>query len=194
MREYTCNICKRKLEYTKRELVSKVVRNMHYDYLISAYKYKSIIRKLLLDFKFEDKKYLVDFLSLELTKLIQQYHIFDNIDYILYVPISLKRFYERGYNQSYLIANRISKELGIPIIKYGLIKIKNNKRQSELNHIDRVLNAKDVYRVNKLYDFEEKNIVLIDDIFTTGSTVNECSRILKECGVKKIIVATVAIA
>ncbi len=192
--EYACNICKKNLEYIKKESVSKLVYNKHYDYLISSYKYRSIIRKFILDFKFEDKKYLVDFLTSKLSKLIIQYSKINHIDFILYVPISLKRFYERGYNQSFLLARNISKEIGIPIIKYGLIKIKHNKRQSELNHIDRFFNTKGVYKVNKIYDFKNKSVILIDDIYTTGNTVNECSRILKECGVKKIVVATVAIA
>ena len=194
MRDFTCKICKKKLEYTKGELVSNIILNKHFDYLISSYKYKGIIRKFILDFKFEDKKYLVDFLSSKISEIIKNFLIDTEIDYVLYVPISLRRFYERGYNQSYLLAYKISKEINIPLVKYGIIKIKHNKRQSELSHKERVSNIKNVYKVNKLYNFEGKSVLLIDDIYTTGNTVNECSRILKECGVKRIVVATVAIA
>ena len=168
--------------------------NKHFDYLISSYKYRGIIRKLILDYKFEDQKYLVDFLSSKLIKIIEKFLVNNHIDCILYVPISIKRYYERGYNQSYYLANKISKEIKVPLIKYGIIKIKHNKRQSELCHKDRVSNIKNVYRVNKLYDLKGKSVLLIDDIYTTGNTANECSRVLKECGVKRIVVATVAIA
>lgn len=190
--EYACNICKKNLEYTKGELVVKDVKNKYYDILISSYKYHKIIRKLILDFKFENKRYLYKFLSYKLAILIEKYK--DQIDGIVYVPISLKRYFERGYNQSYIIAKEISENVGIPIIKFGIVKTKNNKRQSELEHRDRYYNTKDVYKVNNLFDFKGKCLLLVDDIYTTGNTVNECSRVLKEYGVKKIIVATVAIA
>ena len=192
--EFTCKICKRNLEYTKGELVAKVVFNQNYDYIISSYKYYGVIRKLILDFKFEDKRYLYKFLSSKLIILLKKYLENNNIDCIVYVPISIKRYYERGYNQSYILAQEISNKINVPLLKYGLIKIKNNKRQSELAHKERFNNIQNVYKANKLYDFCNKTILLVDDIYTTGNTVNECSRILKEKGANKVIVATVAIA
>ena len=192
--DFTCKICKRKLEYIRGEFVSYNISNRHFDYLISSYKYKGIIRELILNYKFEDKKYLVDFLSFKLCKLIKEYVSNNHIDYVLYVPISLFRFYERGYNQSFLLARKISRDIKIPLLKYGIIKIKHNKRQSELAHKDRFLNTKGVYKANTIYELNNKTVLLIDDIYTTGNTVNECSRVLKECGVKKVVVATVAIA
>ena len=170
------------------------ISNRHFDYLISSYKYRGIIRKLILDFKFEDKKYLIDFLSLKMCQLIRKYMKNNHIDYVLYVPISFLRFYERGYNQSFLLARKISKDINVPVLKYGIIKIKHNKRQSELAHKDRFSNTKGVYKINGIYGLKNKTVLLIDDIYTTGNTANECSRILKEYGGKKVIVATVAIA
>jgi len=175
-------------------LVSKVILNKYFDYLISSYKYYGPIRKLILDFKFEDKKYLYKFLSHRLEQLIKTYLKDHSIDYVLYVPISLRRYFERGYNQSYILAKEISNYINVPIIKFGLIKVKHNKRQSELTHKERYNNTKNVYKANTLYDFKAKTVLLVDDIYTTGNTANECSRILKNCGIKKIIVATVAIA
>ena len=192
--DFTCKICKKKLEYNKGELVSKNVSNKNFDHLISSYKYYGIIRKLLLDFKFEDKKYLYRFLSWKLTDLLKRFALECNIDCIVYVPISIFRYYERGYNQSYILAKEISNNINVPVLRFGIIKIKNNKRQSELAHVDRFNNIQNVYRANMLYDFKDKTVLLIDDIYTTGNTVNECSRVLKNSGAKKIIVATVAIA
>lgn len=192
--DFACKICKRILEYNKGGLVSKNVSKKRFDYLISSYKYYGIIRKLILDFKFEDKKYLYKFLSSRLIFLIKQYMNNNNIDSVVYVPISFRRYYERGYNQSYILAKEISNNIGVPLLKYGIIKVKHNERQSELAHEHRYNNTKNAFRANRLYDYKDKTILLVDDIYTTGNTVNECSRVLKESGVKKIVVATVAIA
>ena len=114
------------------------------------------------------------------------------IDYIVYVPISYKRYIERGYNQSYLIAKALSKHTAIPLKKFCLIKIKNNERQSELLHEQRENNTKGVYCVNKLHEIKGKCLLLVDDIYTTGATANECSKVLKMAGANSIIVTTIA--
>ena len=142
-------------------------------------------------FKFHNKKYFRYFLAKSIADILDKTCI-KNIDFIVPVPISIKRYFERGYNQSFLIAKNISKYLNIPVLKYCLVKVKHNKRQSELLNKQRVLNVKNVYKVYNSKLIKGKCVLLIDDIYTTGSTVNECSRVLKEAGVNKIIVATVA--
>ena len=165
----------------------------YFDYFYSSYAYTGFIRKMILDFKFSNKKYLYDFLSFKMVKAIKEFDVF-KIDFILYVPISFHRYLERGYNQSYLIAKQISNKTKIPLVKFCLVKIKNNKRQSELSVSDRMKNIDGVFKT--IFDdiIKDKNILLIDDIYTTGATANECCRILKKAGAKKILLATVAIA
>ena len=114
------------------------------------------------------------------------------IDCIIAVPISMKRFWERGYNQADLIAKFLAKKINKKQLKFVLVKTKNNNKQSTLDFQERMLNVSQVYKVFQKNKIKDKTILLIDDIFTTGATVNECSRILKENGAKKIIVAVVA--
>lgn len=97
-------------------------------------------------------------------------------DIIIVVPVSRKRRNERGYNQSELIARAISKTLGIPIVKNVLVKIKNTVPQSSLNKVQRAENAKGVYSAKNHTKLRNKKILLIDDIYTTGITLNECSK------------------
>ena len=113
-------------------------------------------------------------------------------DIIIPVPISKKRLKERGYNQSALIAKEIANYLKIEYNEKVLIKIKDNIAQSILEGKDRELNVKDVYKVKDFEKIKNKKILVIDDIYTTGSTVNECSRILKINGAKDIGVFIIA--
>ena len=190
-KEFTCNNCKKNLEYIRGVIDIQKASNKHFDYFVCAYNYEKIVRKLLLDFKFYNKKYLRYFLASDLSRIIKKYNI-EKVDYITYVPISFKRYIERGYNQSELIANCISHSLGIPLLKYCLIKIKHNQVQSSLSLTSRRLNVVGVYKVLFKKAIKGKNIILIDDIYTTGSTVDECSKVLKDAGANRIIVATVA--
>ncbi len=190
--EFACNICKLTLEYYKRDCLNYPCKRYYFDKLFWSFKYEGKIRKLMLDFKFQNKKYLYKFFALDLIKKIDTYRIQKNIaiDFVIAVPVSFKRYLERGYNQSSLIAQEISKELNIKQLKFCLIKTKHNQRQSELPHYKRAQNAKSAYKVLFPKCLKGKTVLLIDDIFTTGATVNECSKELKKAGAVKVIVAT----
>ncbi len=118
--------------------------------------------------------------------------IIKSYDIICSVPIHRKRKNDRGYNQSELIAKEVAKN--IKEIKYVklLKKIVNNKRQSMLKREERKQNVKNVYEIQNKQIIEDKKIILFDDIYTTGNTVDECSKILKENKAKEILVLTLA--
>ena len=97
----------------------------------------------------------------------------------------------RGYNQSTLIARDISKTINLRYEEL-LVKNKKNKVQSKLKKSDRIENVKNVYSVINKEKIINKNIIIFDDIYTTGSTLNECARVLKNNGAKNIIVFTIA--
>ena len=113
-------------------------------------------------------------------------------DIIIVVPISKKRQKERGYNQSELIAKEISKMLSIKIEKNIIKKLKNTPPQSSLNKEQRQENIRGVYKVFNIEKIENKNILIIDDIYTTGSTVNECSKMLRKAQPRKVDVLVLA--
>ena len=118
--------------------------------------------------------------------------ILKSYDTIIPVPISGKRKKQRGYNQSELIAREIAKRLGIDYDNQSLFKTKNIVEQSKLNKEERQKNIQGVYELRNQIMLKDKRILLIDDIYTTGSTVNECSRILSQAAPKKIGILTIA--
>ena len=104
---------------------------------------------------------------------------------IIVVPLSRQRLHIRGFNQSQLIAHCISNILQIKIQKNILYKTKDILPQSTLNKEQRIQNIKGVYKVQNIECIKNKKILLIDDIYTTGSTLNECCKILVKKGINK---------
>ena len=154
--------------------------------------YEGIIRRLILKYKFKEEAYLyktfVNFL-LKNKKLFEKIKKYDTI---IPVPISKKRYKIRGYNQSELIGKELAKKLKINIETEYLFKVKNIIEQSKLSKEERTKNIQGVYKLINKEKLENKKILLIDDVYTTGSTVNECSKILRKANPKKIGVFTLA--
>ncbi len=154
--------------------------------------YQGIIRKLILNYKFQDKTYLY---KTFVKFLLKNKKIVENIktyDIIIPVPLSTKRQKQRGYNQSLLIAKEIGKTLKIKVEKNILIKTKNILPQSTLNKEQRITNVQGTYKMQNANKIANKKILIIDDIYTTGSTVNECSKILSQAKVQNIGILTIA--
>lgn len=157
------------------------------------FKYGGQIRKLLIDYKFNNKPYLYKTFSNIILNDKKIIDFINNYEMIIPVPIHKKRLNSRGYNQSELLAREISKKMkDIQFINNVLIKTKNNVAQSTLSKEERILNVKDIYEIQNNNIIKEKSIILVDDIYTTGSTVNECSRILKENGAREIGIFTIS--
>ena len=182
-----CKFCGTKI-FRENNICDKCAKaKVYYDKLVFCAEYKDVLRNRMLQYKFEDKKYLKDFFAEQLANKL----VSIDIDYIIAVPISKNRMRERGYNQTNLIAKRVGKILDKQYVSDILVKTKETERQSTLSKTERKINVKDSFKVADIYKVREKKILLIDDIFTTGATVNECSKMLKKAGAKKVIVATI---
>lgn len=168
-------------------------KTKYFDYLIKTFKYEGIIRNKIIDYKFNEKAYLYKTFEKMVTKNEKIYSFLKKYDIILYVPMFKKRKLERGYNQTEIIAKQIAKKLEINFEKDNLIKMIDTKKQSTLTKLERIQNVKNVFAVRKPDRIKEKNIIIFDDIYTTGNTVNECSKILKKAGAREIAIITIAI-
>jgi len=182
-----CKLCGTKLFDKNRVCIKCAAEKKYYDEFIYFSEYENVLKNKMLAYKFNDKKYLKDFFAQELAKCL--YGV--QADYIIGVPITKKRLRERGYNQTNLIAKELSKSLDIEYIPNMLVKIKDTEHQSKLSKTERKFNIKNCFDVADIYNIAGKKILLIDDIFTTGATVNECSKMLKKAGAKKVIVSTI---
>lgn len=112
-------------------------------------------------------------------------------DLVTWIPMNKKKKWERGFNQSELIARHISKKLGYPCAPL-LAERSKTATQRELGLRDRFLNALGRYEILPGADLRGHAVLLLDDIFTTGATINECARILRSAGAHKVFSITMA--
>lgn len=167
------------------------MQRFYWDKLLYVFDYKGIIRKYMLEYKFNSKPYLSNFFAYEILKSKKVYEILKFCDIIVPVPMDKKKRLERGYNQTELITEIISEKAKINEIKI-LQKIKHTKTQSLLKPNERKQNVENAFCIKNSELVKNKNVVLFDDIYTTGATVNEISKLLKQAGAKVIIVLVIA--
>lgn len=192
------SLCKKCEIELKKQSENEIIQNgeeiedKYFNEIMYIFKYEGQIRKIILDYKFNEKSYIyLTFVNF----LLKNKKIFENIknyDTIIPVPISKKRLKTRGYNQSLLIARKIAEQTNLELVNNCLIKTKNIIEQSKLNKEDRMQNIQGVYELKNKQLIENKNVLLIDDIYTTGSTVNECSKILRQGNPNKIGILVLA--
>ena len=190
---YLCKKCQKVLENQSKFVIDENQDfNQNFNKHLYIFKYEGIIRSMILNYKFNEKSYLyITFVNF-LLKNEKFFKILKSYDTIIPVPISSERKNERGYNQSELLAKELAKKLNIECVKNCLIKNKNIIEQSKLNKEERQKNIQGVYILKNKEKLINKKLLLIDDIFTTGSTVNECCKILKQANPRKIDVFTIA--
>lgn len=175
-----CEKCYKKLDKYKRIKRYKMTKNTRF-----AYVYRDALRTVFLDYKFNEKSYLYKTFSELILKNKNLCSILKNYDIITPVPISKNKYKKRGYNQSSLIAKEISKKLDLRYVEI-LQKVKDNNTQSLLSKKERIDNVKNSYEIKE--HIANKKIVLFDDIYTTGATVNECKKVLMKNGYKDILI------
>ena len=191
-----CNKCKTKLEKEFNFQIDNYEEDISKKFIEHNYffKYENTIRSQILALKFQEKPYVYKTITYFLKNMQKSFENLKKYDIIIVVPISRQRRKDRGYNQCELIARQISKILKIPIAQNVLYKIKNTVPQSSLNKQQREENAKGVYKMKNISILQNKKILIIDDIYTTGNTVNECANILMQNGVEKNNIGVLTIA
>lgn len=180
---YICENCMALIEFIDREVDLKFphIQNIHYSTL-----YNRFIREKLHAFKFGGKSYLYKPFGEILIYTIEEKGLDKDVDCIAFVPVHKRKEALKGYNQSYLLAMYISKRLNIPLLNNHILKIRNTKDQNKLGKRDRQKNLKDCFKTINTKDFKGKEILLIDDIITTGTTMQECSKVFIENKASKV--------
>ncbi|MGL5086078.1 MAG: ComF family protein [Clostridium sp.] len=166
------------------------IRKSKYDGGIFSYGYYvGPLKDLILAFKYKENYLAGSILGEVLCQTIESNNL--KFDIVAYVPLSNKSMKKRGFNQSEILARKVSDKYNVPICK-SLIKIKETKEQKTLSKEDRKNNVVDAYHIKKNNDIDLKNIILIDDVSTTGVTAYECEKVLMSNGAKSVIILTVA--
>lgn len=168
------------------------VNNPHYfTKAISCLEYDDIAKKIIYDLKYHRKRYI----SYHIAEIMYDrlnYEDIDSFNIIIPVPLHIAKQRERGFNQAYLIGKYLSKMTETEVDNKTLIRVKNTTTQNKLTREERRINLEDAFDIINKKNINNKNVLLIDDIFTTGATVDQCSKVLIENGAQNVYIATFA--
>lgn len=171
IKNHTCGDCMKK--------------RRHYSWARGVVVYDDASAKAIHRFKYgHDTTY-----SAPLGSMMADYPL-EGFDLITPVPLHIKRLRVRGFNQSLLLANAIGKRKGIPVAPFILKRTRWTEPQVNLTGRERKVNVKGAFKV--CGDVREKRILIVDDVYTTGATVSECSKVLKRSGAKEVCVLTLS--
>ena len=178
--------------------VSKILwGRIKFDAAISlcSFSKESKIQKLIYALKYDNQPLIGEVLGVELGKEILKNSVIKGVNMIIPVPLHKKRERKRGYNQSYFIAKGVSKVLKAPINVNVLIKGTYKTSQTNKNRYHRWLNSNDTFLKGcSDYDLENKHILIVDDVITTGATIENCVSVLKDIKGLKVSIATIAMS
>lgn len=157
----------------------------YFDKTIALFHYQTPINHLITSLKFQHKLNHAHVLGQLMAEKIEDYYKEQNKpEYIIPVPLHSKRLRERGFNQALELARPLAKKLGIPLLLQQCKRIKQTEAQSSTPAPGRAQNIKNAFVFNP--EFSAAHVAIIDDVMTTGSTVNELARMLKKAGVARI--------
>ncbi len=150
----------------------------YYEGIVAPLYYADGVRSCIHRYKFRDEKLFYRCLADLMTDTCIKRYEGIKFDYITYIPLRKTRERNRGYNQSRLLAKRISENLNIPLADDLLIKIYDTKIQHTCRSIERKGNLIGAFDFNKDYDVIGKTVLIVDDVKTTGATLSECGKML----------------
>lgn len=186
----TCLKCGQPLENLSNYCNRCKDEEIFYKSAAAVFEYDNKIKNLIFRFKSDNQKYLADFFGLSLA---QKYATLNyDGDLAMYVPIHKNTLKKRGFNQSELLCKKFSALSGVPVSNGNLVKIVDTGQQKFLTKAERIKNLEKSFFVNFKSGVKGKNIILIDDIMTTGATANECAKVLNAAGAKNVYILCLA--
>jgi len=177
-----CPICHKKTEGGRlcRSCRSK---NKLTGVIAYGYFHDPILKKIIHQYKYEGISAAGEEIASLLVEVVKANGI--RFDVIAYAPVSRRRFNERGYNQAEILAKHLSKYFGKPFFR-EISKIKHTPTQVGLKRKDRIHNLEGTIVVKNGEVLKGKRIIIIDDVLTTGATLNECARALRQAGARQV--------
>lgn len=188
--------------YCGRHLTDKCTNNIcgeckekkfAFDRAYAVCSYKGKLKELIHQFKYKGKDYLGSILAELLIESVPKYAIpLEIFDWVIPLPLHRRKIREREFNQSLILARELSRKFNLPLLEKGLLRVKDTAAQAQLPADKRLKNVKDCFKANPKAELRGKNILLIDDLLTTGATCSEAAGMLKRVGCNKVFVLTLA--
>lgn len=193
IKEPVCKKCGKILLFEEREYCYDCSRREHvFTKGLSLWIYDDNIKKSIYRFKYNNKR---EYAKIYANEIILHHgeQIKDwKADAIIPIPLHRTKMKSRGFNQAEVLAKELSRQLNIPCLNSCVVRIKKTLPQKALNDKQRINNLKNAFKI-KQNDVKLRNIILIDDIYTTGITMDSVAKVLKQACVEEIFFITVSI-
>lgn len=195
-----CLACKHNLPYTNfhNDIDNPVAKTFRGRVKIEAatsflyFRQLGITQRLLHGLKYKGHKEVGICLGNWMGTALQESDIYNSVDMIVPVPLYKKRENKRGYNQCHMLAQGVSEATNKAVSTKHLLRVQNNQSQTKLERWTRWTNVQEIFKVEHISELESKHILLLDDVVTTGATLEACASLLVPfC---KVSIATLAIA
>jgi ComF family protein len=163
-----------------------------FDIARAPFLYEGAMRDLIHSFKYDRRSHLRRPLSLLLLEELHSFLSEEKPHIIVPVPLHRSRLRQRGFNQAVLLGSLLSRRLSLPLLPDALVRTRRTTPQIELSAAERRTNVTGAFSVKRAAAVAGKRVLLLDDVMTTGSTMNECAGELKKSGVHRVIAVTIA--
>jgi competence protein ComFC len=192
-----CHACGRQMHKsrdTSKSVCSRCMRApLAFDRAFSVCVYDGVIKTLIHEFKYKDKQYLGKPLAKLLIDFIREYDLpISYIDYLVPMPLHSAKLREREFNQAQILCREVGLAIEKPLIENNLFRYRATDTQAALEPHQRFLNVKGSFAVTEKQSIKDRNLLLIDDVLTTGATASEAARALKDAGANIVFVLTLA--
>ena len=193
IKEPRCKKCSKEISSHEAEYCYDcIVKNHTFHEGIAGFSHDKYLRNSIYRFKYKNKREYAGFYTQIIINLHKHKILSWDAQVLVPVPLFPKKKLHRGFNQSQELGHLLSKELGIPLDTNLLHRIKNTNPQKELNSMQRKKNVENAFIIpNKIVQY--KNIIIVDDIYTTGATIDSCAKVLLRAGAEKIYFITISI-
>ena len=167
-------------------------RTPYFDRARSALRYRGVVKNALQAFKYSNAVWLRDDLAGLLSACVDVHYAGIPLDAVAFVPLHPRKERERSFNQSHLLAAALAQRRGMSLLRRGLRRVRDTSSQTRLSAGERRENMAGAFEVADADWIVNRLFLLVDDVLTTGATVNECARVLKAAGAAGVYVVSVA--
>ena len=191
--EPRCKKCGKPIRYEEQEYCHDCTEHIfYYEQGKSIWLHKGPVRWSVYQFKYHNRRVFAEFYAKEWKRIYGNKLKEWEIDLIIPIPLHRKRRRKRGYNQAEILAKELGERCNIPVDTKSVVRTVNTRPQKELNDKERKRNLSKAFRVTKHWE-KARNVLLIDDIYTTGNTIDSVAQILKQKGAEKVYFLTISI-